>query len=129
MLTVIKEHLKGQASWTGATPVREGGLAFYPPAPSLHCQHPTPQIWQLVVSGSTEAAALRTRCRAHTVPREEETGLRTAQQLLLHASKCGTILPHRLLERFNWDGATGGATLPPVVSLLLQHWQVNTYLV
>lgn len=61
--------------------------------------------------------------------KEEETGLGTAQQLLPCDSKCGTVSLHWLLKKFNWDGATGGTTLSPVMSLLLQHWQVNTYLV
>lgn len=62
--------------------------------------------------------------------KEEETGVGTAQQLLPCDSKCGTVPLHCwLLKKFNWDGATAGTTLPPLISLLLlQLWQVNTYL-
>lgn len=46
----------------------------------------------------------------------------------------GELYPHTdtqppgLLEKFNWDGATGGTTLYPVMSPLLQHWLVNAHL-
>lgn len=77
-------------------------------------QHHAPQIWQLGARGSTEAAALRTGLKVTLWRGNEETGLRTAQQPVRGQPHPHTNATPGLLERLNWDGATGSTMLSPV---------------
>lgn len=82
------------------------GLRAWPPSPSSLPQPSTACIpgTALPVSHSPNLAAggegqhrgccAENMLGAHTVAREEEMGLRTAQQLLPYASKCGIVSPH-----------------------------------
>lgn len=97
-----------------------------------HYQSPTPQIWQLQASGSTEAAPLRT-CVELTL-RQGKMGLRTAQQLLPHTSKCGIVSAHWCVTtRTAWEVYLGFSHqlyhTVPVMPLFLWCQLVNTHLV